>query len=347
MKKLSDFKKVLHVDVEKILNELKLPYQVAGKNFIIRCVSGLHKDVRPSLHINRESGVFNCSPCGYKGNMITLVSRVTGITTADAYEKLSKDTQDFFGEYVVGHKPRKFEDRKKKSKRVTMSPSFLKINPGHEMFFNYLHERGVTETMINYFDIRCCLVGWFNYRIVFPVYFQNKLVSYAARDILKKEERFEREPDKNDYRPYLFPSGVSMGDYLFNYDNLNQFNPLYLVEGIFDVLNLWKRGYKNSTCIFGKVVSDGQARLLKKFRNIVVIPDTDEKEKKLTLVDSAVDQLSMWCNLFRVDIPEGYDPGNCPDIETHIKNNVSTVKGESSSGGSNIITMDGDYSFHK
>ena len=47
------------------------------------------------------------------------------------------------------------------------------------------------------------------------------------------------------------PKNGRVGDILFPLDKIKNTNYVILVEGIFDMLNMWQLGYKNTMCIFG------------------------------------------------------------------------------------------------
>lgn len=310
------FKKHIAVDVFECLNNLKIPYREDGDDYVIRCISGSHKDNRPSLHIDKEKGIFKCWSCGYKGNMITLVGKVLGVSHSVAVSKLS-ETNKLSGD--VGMEALKFKkeiDVKvvEVAKKIKMPAEFLKINATHQMFLEYLYHRGVTWAMIQKFDIRCCLIGYYNYRIVIPIYC-GKLVSYIARDILTKEERFEIGEKK--FKKILYPKGTHVGNYLFNQAELNFDETLYLVEGVFDFFSLWRQGFKNSTCIFGLHITDKQLINLKRFKRITVIPDQDGYGKQ-TLTDIAFKKLSQYCKISEVLIPAGKDPGDVNNLGDYI-----------------------------
>ena len=60
----------------------------------IMCTCPIHKggmERTPSLGINKESGVVHCFTCGYKGDIITLVSDCYNISYNQAYRKLVGD----------------------------------------------------------------------------------------------------------------------------------------------------------------------------------------------------------------------------------------------------------------
>ena len=314
----------IKVDVLRALTDLGIPYEESGRDYKVRCISGIHADEHPSLRMDRESGVFRCPVCDYSGNLPQFIARVTNKSVNDVYKQLAEDPKAFVDEHTIAWKLkyRSKLDKPSDVRVIRLNPSFMPIKEDQRMFWEYLLGRGLTWDMIRFFDIRCCLVGYYNYRIIVPVYFNKRLVNFVARDILKEGARFEREPDV-EYKKYLFPSGGKTGNILFNYDNLNQQDVLYLVEGVFDVFSLWGQGYKNSTCVFGKHIAPEQAKLLKRFRNMVIISDQNEKkqlagEQTVTLMDLAMEAIGGHCNLRQAILPKGLDPGGCRELKKYI-----------------------------
>lgn len=86
---------VISADVEDIVS------QIQEETGLLRDIRELENDLMvtcpihkggmeqtPSLGINKESGVTHCFTCGYKGDIITLVSDCYGISYSQAYRKL-------------------------------------------------------------------------------------------------------------------------------------------------------------------------------------------------------------------------------------------------------------------
>ncbi len=307
----------ISVDVEKILNNLNIPYQTTSRDYVIRCISGKHVDNNPSLKIDKDKGVFKCWSCGFSGNMVVLVAKFLGVSNKESAKKL---VASGYGKEIVKDAYSKgLELRKGKNKTdtkddvITLPNIFIKLDSSHEMFLSYLYNRQVSWDMINEFDIRGCLVGYYNYRIIVPVYKKGFVVGFVARDILKEEERFER--GANDYKKYLYPKGCSIGNYLFNYDDLDYKKDLFVVEGVFDFFALWYQGYRNSTCVFGLHITDKQANLLKRFKRIVVIPD-QKGGAPVTLTEVVRDKVGG--NVMEVVLPQGYDANDIGNLKDYI-----------------------------
>jgi 5S rRNA maturation endonuclease (ribonuclease M5) len=80
-----------------------------------------------------------------------------------------------------------------------------------------------------------------------------------------------------------YESGSRVKQTLFNIDNLNYDEVLYLCEGIGSIPKLWTYISKNCTCTFGSQISPDQIEYLKKFKEIIIIPDRDIAGQKMVL----------------------------------------------------------------
>ena len=86
---------VISADVEDIVSQIQedtgLLRDVNELETDIMCTCPIHKggmEQTPSLGINKESGVVHCFTCGYKGDIVTLVSDCYDISYSQAYRKL-------------------------------------------------------------------------------------------------------------------------------------------------------------------------------------------------------------------------------------------------------------------
>jgi len=63
---------------------------------------------------------------------------------------------------------------------------------------------------------------------------------------------------------------------IFNIDNLDRTQPLYLTEGLGSIPKIWSHISKNCSSLFGSVVSPNQIDILNEFEEIYLIPDFDK-----------------------------------------------------------------------
>jgi len=152
---------------------------------------------------------------------------------------------------------------------------------------------------IDQFDLQVCIDVQFPHlynRIMIPIYFEGKVVACQFRSI------FGQEPK---YLSYSF-SQANLKEFLFNYDTAKDYDEVWLMEGVFDVIPT----LNNAVALFGKDVSKPQFDLLtNSFRKVIVALDPDAKHEaykiaKTLVLNGSFDRV-MICEL-----PLGKDPGD-------------------------------------
>ncbi len=146
--------------------------------------------------------------------------------------------------------------------------------PSSRLFVKYLLGRHFTESQIKHltddFGIRYCTSGPYKGRIIFPVYYQQKLMTWTGRTVYPSEQirykALSTNIDKAE-RENMPPACGPITDYLLWYDDLKHSNgsTLVLCEGPFDSLRLHILGRKvgiDSTCCFTSHPSKSQISLL-------------------------------------------------------------------------------------
>ena len=192
---------------------------------LISCTSGEHDDVNPSLSYNLEKDLFLCRSCGFKGSYSKFLNSIGEKTFAEVDSRLS---------YKALKIKNKIYEKTNKNvmrlpdDRVLYTQAFRGILPSTMKQFEAFTTEDENLNVANY--------------ICFPVYQHNKLKFIECR--LQKDivnlPKYKRKPQGSKSSQCLFPL-----------DKLTNTNYVILVEGIFDMLNLWQLGYTNTLCIFG------------------------------------------------------------------------------------------------
>lgn len=146
----------------------------------------------------------------------------------------------------------------------------------------YLTERGLTEATIREFGLGFCQAGTLIGRIAIPLHNGNgELVGYVGR--------WPGEPPTPETPKYKLPKGFRKNAELFNFHRAlreRPEDPLYLVEGVFDVLHLWQHGLKKVVTLLGSSLSAEQEALLfdrTPFApQLVLLLDADDADRKGT-----------------------------------------------------------------
>ena len=127
------------------------------------------------------------------------------------------------------------------------------------VYYNYLKSRGfdTVSLLIDKYNLKFSATGKWAGRIIFPVYINNRLVTWQGRDITGKS--FLRYKDLSKDK-----SLIHLKACIYNYDNLKGGDILYICEGVFDALKVdyYTNSDVNATCVFTKTVTDEQYKLL-------------------------------------------------------------------------------------
>lgn len=232
--------------VEEILKKNKIPFKPSGRDFLVKCFNPEHDDSNPSMRIDRVLGIFHCLSCGYKGNLYSQYNE-----PSDAAAILRENLK------------RKITNLIRESAGVPMPANAIPIVTPYRVSLEVLQE----------FEAFTCVDKDFEDRIVFPIKdLKEKTVAFLGRDT----QNFSKAK-------YMFyPHGVKLP--LFPLHKLNPINGrALLVEGIFDVLNLWQYGFTNCICSFGtNAVTKGKLELLKLrgISGLDIMFDSDEPGQK-------------------------------------------------------------------
>jgi len=210
-----------------VLDKHKIPYvhENNSSEIKIKCISGEHEDTNPSMRFNLDKNMFHCFSCGFGGSYAKLLK------TIGETEVLDLDTKQ------------PYKLRKLKSKLYN---KFLKeeIKLPKDMLL-YTHDfKGINKQVISKFKAFTTQSSGFSDYLCFPIYQFGKLRFIEGRfkilNITSNTPKYFRQP-----------SNEKINDIVFPIDNIEDKSHLIIVEGLFDMLNLWQHGYKNAVCIFG------------------------------------------------------------------------------------------------
>ena len=179
----------------------------------------------------------------------------------------------------------------------------------------YLAERGLSPETVAEFGLGFCAKGTMSGRIVIPI--QNKdgeLVGYAGR--------WPGQPPED--RPkYKLPAGFRKSAEVFNLDRASKEEkglPLIVVEGFFDVINLWQLGFHRVVSIMGSSLSMAQEAALVEASEgrsgIILMFDEDEAGR--TGREKALVRLARRLFVRVAALPqEGAQPDHLTENELH------------------------------
>jgi DNA primase len=238
------------------------------------------------------------------------VAKLKNISVKEAFKlihHIKKENLSYNEEFRLKFIEDVYDDESSGAEYADLS-FFSRVNNDEEALA-YLRGRGLDDKMIEYFDIHYSAGAK---RVIFPVYFEDKVVGYQARDITGNQE------------PKVMSSkGFQKSKFLYNYNQLLYELPDYAVitEGPIDCIKSYKH---NSVALFGKELSQDQLNLLLKIptlKKVYIAIDPEEKDVRAKMMRD----LSAFWETMLVPVEAGRDIGDCSlwEVDMLMKNSKS------------------------
>lgn len=250
---------------------------------LIKCTNPDHSDNDPSLSFNIEKNLFKCWSCGFAGGLQKFLQSI-GITTKIHIQNKQE------------YKIKKLKDKLQHIKEGDEIRMPFNIEPCQGPF------KDIPLAILKEFKaFKTVEYGLEDY-ICIPVYQFGKLRFIEGR---------HRMRDPSQKPKYMrCPMGVSVSKIVFPLDKVKS-NHIILVEGMFDMLNMWRHGYHNTLCIFGTSnFGIEKAKILDRVgvTSATVLMDGDEPGyRAASVIARFLDSRSIAPNVIRLDA--GKDPG--------------------------------------
>lgn len=297
-------------DIESYLNDRGIPFAERGNNISrgwigINCVFPGCTDRSNHLGIRLSDKKIHCWKCGTHGDIRNLISTIDGISDWKEVRDIVRRYQTF--EYWP-------EERLPlpENKEIDLSEIQPLTKDGTPKAWQYLVGRGYDpQYLIDTYGIRYGRIGgYFQYRIVIPVFKDKKIVNLVGRDITNQSST-----------RYLFlpieESKIPRNQLVYNLDNVG--DTMVITEGCFDS---WMFGVEYGVSTFGTSVSPEQrtAIIKKKPKKVVIM--FDEGEEALKRAKELSLYLALQIPVVQVAELEGCDPATLrnEDVRIFLKN---------------------------
>lgn len=267
----------------ELLQKNSLAYTVSGRDYLIKCLNPEHEDNNPSFRIDRVSGAAHCFSCGFKTNIFK-----------------------YFGVFT-NPVPLRIANLKKKLHELSTKRE-VDIPLGHTPWTKPF--RGISTQTLKHFDaFYTNQVEKLQDRIVFPI-----------RDVTNQIKVFVGRHTLSNVNPrYInYPSGMQLP--LFPSYLEQPSRSIVLVEGVFDMLNLYDKGVKNAVCCFGtNTLQNTTKQKLLPFKaqgvtNIYILFDGDEAgEKAAKQLKPTLEEDDFIVEIIK--LPDGVDPGELDTMD--------------------------------
>jgi DNA primase len=275
-----------------LLNKNSIAFTISGRDYLIKCLNPDHEDTNPSFRVDRISGVAHCFSCGFKTNIFKYYGIFTNpvpIRILSLKQKLLALKSAVEQELPQGHTP--------------WTKPFRGISTQTLKHFKAFYTNQV-EKLVD--------------RIIFPI-----------NDITNRTKVFVGRHTLSNGNPrYLnYPSGVELP--LFPSYLEESGKTVVLVEGVFDMLNLYDKGLHNVVCCFGtNTLQKSTKEKLLPFKaqgvtHVYILFDGDEAgEKAAKQLKPVIEQDEFVVEIIK--LPEGVDPGELSQEDvTSIKEYIT------------------------
>ena len=266
--------------VDELLQEQRIEFKVSGRDYLVKCLNPDHEDSNPSMRVDNITGIFNCFACGFRGNVFKHFGAAANFLEIKR-QKLKESIDETRSASIGFEFPKGF---------VPYVGNWREIKPEtYKHFEAFMHHD-----------------SQFNGRVVFPVRdITGKVVAFNGRHMTMTEI-----PKYLIYPPQaklpLYPSTV---------------NPIkgrvILVEGIFDMINLYDKGLSNAICCFGTRNIDADKLAILKMQNIEgvdIMFDGDEAgQTAAEEVKGLAERVGLTSR--NINLGNHIDPGGLPEIK--------------------------------
>ena len=261
-----------------LLNSKGLSFTISGRDYLIKCLNPEHNDSNPSFRVDKVSGIAHCFSCGYKTNIF----KYFGIFTNQIPLKIAKLKE-------------KIQELKRMSTGLAELPGSVPYTRSH---------RGISVETLKYFGaFFTTQVDKMEDRIIFPIKsITGKTEVYVGRHLLSNgNPRYLNYP--GGVQIPLFPASVPRGS-----------RSMVLVQGLFDMLNLYDKGLDNAVACFGtNTLQKDMKQKLMPYRaqgvtKVFIMFDGDEAGRKASsFLKPLIEEEGFEVEIISLD--DGDDPG--------------------------------------
>jgi hypothetical protein len=292
------------IDFVRLLNDNNISYKLEVDNWVqINCPVCRHQGSRGFKGgFNLAGNYFNCWNCG-SSSIEKVISELLHISFYEAKKVLEEYSTDT----IIRNK---LNRKVSKGKNIQL--------PGNEIIkdskaWNYLLKRRFDlQYLIDTYKIKDGgLTGDWSFRIIIPIFINNRIVSYQGRSIFSKEKC--KELDILRYKTLNISDSIINAKYTFYGLDDCKSDWIVLVEGPFD---RWRLGPNNILSTLGTSASEQQIILLaERYKKVIFLFDNEKPaQDRAKKYGERLAGLGIEVEIFNPEFE--HDPGDYTEIET-------------------------------
>ena len=324
----------------------------AGRNYVGLCP--FHKEKTPSFTVTPDKQMFYCFGCGEGGNIFAFLMKINQMAYPEAIRHLARKTGVAIPERASSQAEKDQDSLREQLIRVNRIAAVYYSNnlfsPGGKEGRAYLKKREIREDVAREFRLGFAPDGWrhlkdflekqtvslqiaeqagllisgkeaspydrFRNRLMFPIEDAGgRVVAFGGRNIGAGEPKYLNSPESAVYVKGRNLYGLNRAR-----EEIRRQGYAILVEGYFDLMQLWNAGITHVVATLGTALTREQIDLLGRYTSqVAVLFDPDEAGKK-ALERSIELFLAGSLHVRAVNLPGGHDPDDY--IRVHGKDRL-------------------------
>ena len=266
-----------------LIQERNLEYKVSGRDLLVKCLNPEHDDKNPSMRIDNITGIFNCFSCGFKGNIFKMFGAPSN---------------------YLDIKRQRLTDSIEEKRSSSIGLSFPQ---GHTPYNG--NWRNIKPETYKHFEAFLHHETQFVGRVVFPIRdITGKVVAFNGRHMTLSEK----------LKYMIYPPHATMPLYPASVKPIK--GRAILVEGIYDMINLFDKGLSNAVCCFGTNNIDQDKLAILKMQDIMGVDIIFDGDEAGQMAAENVKILAERAGLVtrNVNLGQNIDPGSL--VQQQVKN---------------------------
>jgi DNA primase len=276
---------------EKLCEDYNIEFKNINRRGFVQIQCPFCGDNKFKGGLHSEKGIYVCWACGF-----IPINKIVKILTGENWFEIElqyKDVLDFREQYIINH-----SEFTPKVNSIELPRFTTSLNSKAR---RYLEKRGFdTYELEELYGIKSTEhMGDYPFRIIIPIHFENKIISFTSRDYTNEAElRYKSCPRELEIIPHK--------EILYGFDLVPKEHAI-CVEG---PLDQWKMG-PGSVATFGLSFTQAQINLLATFFKVTLLYDSGETAKRRC--ERLGEQLSgLGCEVEAIYLKDYKDPGEIP-----------------------------------
>lgn len=278
-----------------------------GRNYFGLCP--FHNEKSPSFSVSESKQIFHCFGCGAGGDAIGFLKKIENIDFKDALEilaeranitlptitlsdeeqkklalqekvyQINKVAAEHFHNNLYGQNAKLAQEyvKKRKLDNATLKKFQIGYSGNYDDLYRELKKQGfqdeeIYESQLVLKNANGMPMDAFRKRLMFPIKdVKERVIAFGGRSLEEKPQ-----DSKVKYRKYInspdticYNKGRNL--YALNVAKKTEKDYFIMVEGYMDAVSLHQRGIDNAVASLGTALTEGQARLLKRYKSKIII----------------------------------------------------------------------------